>query len=182
MNPALDAPRNGHAMKPLLSLCIALVAFCAPGTVQAQARNEGHTLGPVVGGALHWCTFNRPCNWTGHATIALGVVYGLRKLDVAPEVAAGSAVLLFVGKEIRDHMKWGDFGSTDSIGDLAAGVLGALVGYHFFAESHEPGPVQPMVAPQTTGVSIGLRVGLRSGVSPARTAAVPMPRGEPPGE
>lgn len=37
---------------------------------------------------------------------------------------------MFVGKEIRDQMKWGVLGSADSNGDLVSGLAGSLLAYY----------------------------------------------------
>jgi hypothetical protein len=87
----------------------------------------------AMGDAVHWCTFNRPCNWGSHATIATGIVWGLSRLDVKPEYAAVTAALFFVGKEVRDHQKWGHvLGTPDSMVDMLSGVAGAYFGYRLF--------------------------------------------------
>jgi len=145
-------------MKPLLPLRIALCLVGLPTLLAAQDATREHALGPV-GHALHWCTFNTPCNWTSHAAIAAGVVAGLRRAEVSPKLAAASAALLFVAKEVRDHARWGDFGSTDSLGDLAAGVLGAYVGYRLFGRDHES-RLAPILVEDGEATRVGLRLRL----------------------
>ncbi len=115
-----------------LSAAMVLVCLSSPAAaVQAADPPERSTMGQAV----HWCVFNRPCNWTGHAAIAAGVVWGLRQVDVRPEYAAAVAALVFVGKELRDEAKWGQvLGTPDSMGDLLSGVAGAYLGYRLFGE------------------------------------------------
>jgi hypothetical protein len=110
--------------RPLIVLPLALVMLAAPARTQAQNAPD---RGPV-GEALHKCMFNRPCNWTGHATLGAGIVLGLHQLNVKAEYAAILSSLVWVGKELRDERKWGDvLGTPDSNGDLLSGVLGAWV-------------------------------------------------------
>jgi hypothetical protein len=113
----------------------------------------------MVGEAMHWCIFNRPCNWAGHATIALGVTYGLSRLDVPRGYAAGAAALLFVGKEFRDQAKWGNvLGTPDSIGDMLSGIAGATVGYLLLRDVSRP---VELGVTETGSMAIGVRVETR---------------------
>jgi hypothetical protein len=128
-----------------VALPLAWLALSVPVRVDAQARTEAASANVpvtteearrgVIAEAWHRCVFNRPCNWTGHATLAMGVVWGLDRLSVRTDVAAIAAALVFVGKEVRDDRKWGHvLGSTDSMGDMLSGFLGAYVGYRLFRE------------------------------------------------
>src|SRR5262245_21261831 len=99
------------------------ILLAAPIQLQAQ------TSGAFVSRAYHYCTFTRPCNWGSHAILAFGATYTLNKVGLPRGAAAGAAALLFVGKEVRDHLKWGVLGSADSNGDLAAGLIGAVIAY-----------------------------------------------------
>jgi hypothetical protein len=103
---------------------VGLLACVSPASSRAQTDTN------MLGRTMHACTFNRPCNWTAHAAIAFGATYGLRALHVPTAWAAGTAALLFVGKELRDQMKWGVLGTADSNGDLVSGLAGALLAYH----------------------------------------------------
>jgi hypothetical protein len=116
------------------------VRSSAQERVRAEREPVRATERPtLVGDAMHWCIFNRPCNWAGHASIALGVTYGLNRLDVPREYAAGAAALVFVGKELRDHAKWGNvWGTPDSVGDMLSGFAGATVGYLLLREVSRP--------------------------------------------
>jgi hypothetical protein len=147
-------------MQPLRSLRIALALIIAPTLASAQTGEPQRKLGPI-GDAAHWCTFTRPCNWASHAGIALGVAQAMPKLGVSREVAAGAAALLFVGKEVRDHLKWGDFGSRDSLGDLAAGLVGAYVGYRLHGREEKPGTVTPVIYSTDGDAAVGVRLKLR---------------------
>jgi len=112
--------------RPLCALPFALFMLAAPVRAPAQ---DAPQRGPL-GEALHKCMFNRPCNWTGHATIGAGIVFGLRELNVKAGYAAIVSSLVWVGKELRDERKWGNvLGTTDSNGDLLSGVLGAWIAY-----------------------------------------------------
>jgi hypothetical protein len=102
--------------------------LAAPATLRAQAPG-------LLSRAIHDCTFTTPCNWSSHAILAFGATYALNKAGVPRAASAGTAVLFFVGKEVRDHLKWGVLGSADSNGDLAAGVIGAVVAYHVLRHS-----------------------------------------------
>jgi hypothetical protein len=129
-------------MKPL-TLSVAALLLCM-GSVRAEAQvsqtptpasNESHTIGHAV----HWCVFNRPCNWTGHASIAFGVVWGLDRMNVPTKYAAAASALLFFGKEVRDDLKWGHvLGTTDSMGDMLSGFAGAAAGYVLFHDTKPP--------------------------------------------
>jgi hypothetical protein len=142
-------------MRPLVALPLAALLLFAPGQGSAQARARVAPERGAVGEAVHWCMFNRPCNWSSHATIAAGIVWGLRRVDVAPEHAAAVAALVFVGKEVRDHLKWGNvLGTPDSMGDMVSGFVGAYVGYRLFARRT---PVQLVVTPDR-GTTVGLQV------------------------
>lgn len=130
-----------------------LGAVVAHGADPAAAQLPA--LGGTVGEAVHWCTFERACNWSAHASIAAGIVWGLRRADVGPELAATVAALVFVGKEIRDDAKWGGvLGTRDSMADMLSGVLGAYVGYRLFGGS---GPVQLTVTP-ADGTTVEVRL------------------------
>ncbi len=102
--------------------------FLAAALVTLQPTSAAAQHRPF-GDAGHWCTFNRPCNWTAHAAIAFGTTYALDGLNVPLPLAAGVGAGLFLGKEIRDHLKWGDFWTFDSLVDLASGVVGAGAAY-----------------------------------------------------
>jgi len=118
-------------MKTLLTA--ALVFGWSLGAITAQARAQAP--GNFLTQALHDCTFTRPCNWSSHALIAFGGTYALHKLGVPKEAAAGAAALLFVGKEVRDHLKWRVLGSPDSNGDMISGCAGALLAYFVLQRS-----------------------------------------------
>jgi hypothetical protein len=142
---AEDGPqREENAVTlPLRAVTMGIVlTFSALGQASAQAP-------PAPTGvrhAFHWCLANRPCNWSSHATIAGGIVWGLSRVEVKPELAALAAALVFVGKEVRDDRKWGNvLGSTDSMGDLLSGVAGAYVGYRLFGHTRNQGLPPVMV-------------------------------------
>jgi len=135
-----------------LSVAVVLVCMATPAAARQAA---GTPERGAMGEAVHWCVFNRPCNWTGHATIAAGVVWGLRRMDVRPEYAAVFAALVFVGKELRDHRKWGHvLGTPDSMGDLLSGVAGAYLGYRLFGEKRRTTLVVTPNGATTVGVRI----------------------------
>jgi hypothetical protein len=140
-----------------------VLAFAATGRASAQAA----PVRSPVGQAVHWCVFNRPCNWTGHATIAGGIVWGLSRADVKPEIAATLAALVFVGKEVRDDRKWGNvLGTPDSMGDLLSGLAGAYVGYRLFRRGSGKGvlPVAVSVHPdEGAHLEFRFQLGDRSG-------------------
>jgi hypothetical protein len=94
------------------------------------AASAAQSSGNIVGRVVHDCTFSRPCNWGSHAVIAFSTAYVLRELHVPAPAAAGAAMLLYVGKEVRDHLKWRVLGSADSNGDLLSGCAGALLAYY----------------------------------------------------
>jgi hypothetical protein len=79
--------------------------------------------------AFRYCTMTQPCNWSSHALIAFSATHALKYLQVPLPVAAGTAALFYVGKEVRDHLKWGVLGSADSNGDMVSGCAGALIAY-----------------------------------------------------
>jgi len=138
----------------LNALSVAAVLVCLPAPAAAR-QAAGPQERSTVGDAVHWCVFNRPCNWTGHAAIAAGVVWGLRRVDVRPEYAAVVAALVFVGKEVRDHRKWGHvLGTPDSMGDLLSGVAGAYVGYRLFGETRRTS----LVVTPDRGTTVGVRI------------------------
>jgi len=107
-----------------LALGLALASLGNATDARAQA------LPQPFAAAFDFCAFNRPCNWASHAAIAFGAAYLLHRLDVPEAAAAGAAALFYVGKEIRDHMRWGVLGSTDSNGDILSGCAGALLAYY----------------------------------------------------
>jgi len=111
---------------PIIPLALGL-AFASLGTA---THAYAQALLRPVSAAFEFCTFNRPCNWASHATIAFGAAYVLHRLDIPDAAAAGAAALFYVGKEIRDHMRWGVLGSTDSNGDILSGCAGALLAYY----------------------------------------------------
>ncbi len=107
-----------------LGLALGFLIVARPERTTAQAA------GNLLTQAVHDCTFARPCNWTSHALIAFGTTYLLHRLRVPAPAAAGAAALLYVGKEVRDHLKWGVLGSADSNGDLLSGCAGALIAFY----------------------------------------------------
>jgi len=126
-----------------------------PAVVRAQTPHDTR-----IGQAMHWCLFNRPCNWTSHASIATGIVYGLDRLNIRTEYAAAFAALVFVGKEVRDHLKWGDvLGSPDSMGDMLSGFIGASAGYLLFRDR----PRSPLALDVSAdgGTRVGVRLPLK---------------------
>jgi len=146
---------------------LAWLALSVPVHLAAQARTEASSANipisatergrGIVAEAYHRCVFNRPCNWSGHATIALGVVWGLDRLHVRTDVAAIAAALVFVGKEVRDERKWGDvLGTPDSMGDMLSGFIGAYVGYRLFREQERPVLVDMTPSGPTVTVRIPL--------------------------
>ena len=150
-----------------VALPLAWLALGVPARIAAQTRMDATSANipmsttaserSVVAEAYHRCVFNRPCNWTGHATIALGVVWGLDRLHVRTDVAAIAAALVFVGKEVRDHRKWGDvLGTPDSMGDMVSGFVGAYIGYRLFRERERPVLVGTTAAGPTVTVRIPL--------------------------
>ncbi|MGH7502121.1 MAG: hypothetical protein ACREL7_10225 [Longimicrobiales bacterium] len=144
-------------MKPLSAVAILVVLmFTAvePATAQSSTNRSD------VGQAVHWCLFNRPCNWSGHATIATGIVWGLSRAELRPEYAAVAAALVFVGKEFRDDRKWGNvLGSADSMGDLLSGVAGAYLGYRLFHRSEKRSrPTVSLEMSVSDGPSVGLQI------------------------
>jgi hypothetical protein len=143
--------------RPLIALPLAVFLMAAPVRAQAQ----GAPTRSPVGEALHRCVFNRPCNWVGHASIGAGIVVGLHKLHVRTEYAAALSALVWVGKELRDEAKWGGvLGTTDSMGDLASGVLGAWVAYRLVRRHDEGGPLLAVTrdAERRTNVEVKLRL------------------------
>jgi len=129
--------RLGKSATALLLAAAASASFAAP----TEAQEYG-----VLGAPGHWCTFNRTCNWTAHASIAFGTTYALHKLDVPLHFAAGAGAALFLGKEIRDHRKWGDFWTFDSLVDLGTGVAGAGIAYWLLKPDESAMPM-PYVDP-----------------------------------
>jgi hypothetical protein len=119
--------------RPLIALPLAWLMLAVPLRVQAQAGPQRGR----VGEAVHRCVFNRPCNWTGHATIGAGIVLGLHELNVKAEYAAAVSALVWLGKELRDDAKWGGvLGTSDSNGDLLSGLFGTYVAYRV-VRAHE---------------------------------------------
>ena len=111
-----------------LALGLALASVASLGTA-THAEAQGLLLPAAA--AFDFCAFNRPCNWASHAAIAFGAAWLLHhQLDVPAAAAAGAAALFYVGKELRDHMRWGVLGSTDSNGDILSGCAGALLAYY----------------------------------------------------
>jgi hypothetical protein len=109
-------------------------------------------------GLIHRCIFNRPCNWTSHAAIASGVVFGLHELKVRSEYALAASALLYIGKEVRDHLKWGNvLGTYDSNGDVVSGVLGAYISYRL-VKHMERKSVRPLLVPDGAGTTLGLEI------------------------
>jgi hypothetical protein len=100
-----------------------IILIAAPIQLQAQSSRA------FLGRAYHYCTFTQACNWSSHAIIAFSATYMLNKAGLPRGASAGAAALFFVGKEVRDHLKWGVLGSADSNGDLATGVIGAAIAY-----------------------------------------------------
>jgi hypothetical protein len=122
----LGMPLRGAAQTPRNMLNTQARSVPAPPVVAPRS---------AAGEALHWCIFNRPCNWSAHASIAMGVVWGLDRMHVRTEYAAAAAALLFLGKEVRDDRKWGHvLGTPDSMGDMLSGFAGAYVGYRLFRD------------------------------------------------
>lgn len=130
---------------------ILIAAACAvtPSKVEAQE------YGPL-GAPGHWCTFNRACNWTAHAGIAFGTTYALNKVHVPLPIAAGAGAALFVGKEVRDHMKWGDFWTFDSLVDLGTGVAGAGLAYWLLRPDEPTGAAPYLGEDGQLGLSLNL--------------------------
>lgn len=120
----LRAPRRANRFVRLCFGFLTVLAAIVVNPAQVEAQEYG-----FLGAPGHWCTFNRACNWTAHAGIAFGTTYALDKLGVPLPLAAGTGAALFVGKEVRDHMKWGDFWTFDSLVDLGTGVVGAGLAY-----------------------------------------------------
>ena len=122
--------------RSLIVLPMVLFMLAAP----VRAQEAGVQERSAVGAALHKCMFNKPCNWTGHATIGAGIVFGLHKLNVKAEYAAVASALVWVGKELRDEAKWGNvLGTTDSTGDLLSGLAGAYLAYRII-RAHDRQP------------------------------------------
>jgi hypothetical protein len=137
------------------------VALSLAGVVPAMAQIVDDRSG--VGDAVHWCLFNRPCNWSGHASIATGIVWGLRRADVKAEFAAVAAALVFLGKEVRDDMKWGNvLGTADSMGDLVSGFAGAYLGYRL-VRGDGSGGASPVSLGMTADEGATLEVRIRTG-------------------
>lgn len=149
-----------------LIVAVAVLVLFVPvrSSAQEAANAERAPVGAkerptLVGEAMHWCIFNRPCNWASHATIALGVTYGLSRLDVPRGYAAGAAALLFVGKEFRDQAKWGNvLGTSDSVGDMLSGIAGAAMGYLLLREVSRP---VELAVTETGSMAIGVKVETR---------------------
>lgn len=117
-----------------LALGLALASLASLGTA-THADAQGLLLPATA--AFDFCAFNRPCNWTSHAAIAFGAAWLLHhRLHVPEAAAAGAAALFYVGKEIRDHMRWGVLGSEDSNGDILSGCAGALLAYYLARWPH----------------------------------------------
>jgi hypothetical protein len=152
-------------MRPLI-VAVAVLVLSVPVRSSAQERvrsepapSQATERPTLVGEAVHWCVFNRPCNWTSHASIALGVTYGLSRLDVPRGYAAGAAALLFVGKEFRDQAKWGNvLGTPDSMGDMLSGIAGATVGYLLLREVSRP---VELAVTEEGSMAVGVRLGTR---------------------
>ncbi len=109
---------------------ISLALGFALASLGTATHASAQTFLPPVAAAFDFCAFNRPCNWASHAAIAFGMANLLHRLDVPEAAAAGAAALFYVGKEIRDHVRWGVLGSTDSNGDILSGCAGALLAYY----------------------------------------------------
>src|SRR5690606_21989403 len=107
---------------------ISLALGFALASLGTATHASAQTFLPPVAAAF--CAFNRACNWASHAAIAFGMANLLHRLDVPEAAAAGAAALFYVGKEIRDHVRWGVLGSTDSNGDILSGCAGALLAYY----------------------------------------------------
>lgn len=116
--------RRPIGLQGLLPALILTIAVIGAAPANASAQEYG-----FLGAPGHWCTFNRACNWTAHAGIAFGTTYVLDKVGVPLPVAAGAGAALFIGKEVRDHIKWGDFWTFDSLVDMGTGVAGAGLAY-----------------------------------------------------
>ena len=106
-----------------LALAASITVLGCPLRTAAQSPLK------FAGDAFRYCTMHQPCNWSSHALIAFSATQALNYLRVPLPVAAGTAALFYVGKEVRDHLKWGVLGSADSNGDMASGCAGALVAY-----------------------------------------------------
>ena len=141
-------PRRFSRTLGLLAVLLG-IGFGRPAPAEAQIT--------VFGAPGHWCTFNRPCNWTAHAGIAFGTTWALHKVDVPLPLAAGIGGGLFLGKEIRDHVKWGDFWTFDSLVDLGTGVAGAALAYWVLKPDDETPVPMPVVGRDGT---VGLQLRL----------------------
>ncbi len=130
-------------MKMVIKLVLATGLLMLPPRDQVRAQSSDN----LVGRAVHQCTFTRACNWGSHALIAFGATYALHELELPIAAAAGTAALLYVGKEVRDHLRWGVIGSADSNGDILSGWAGALIAYYMIKHS---------LRDSLTGVSVQL--------------------------
>lgn len=145
----------------LLMVAVAALLLLAPVRSAAQQTRApvDVTEPTLVGGAVHWCIFNRPCNWASHASIALGIAYGMDRLGAPPRYAAGAAALVFIAKEIRDDRKWGNvLGTPDSMGDMLSGFVGASVGFVLLRD--RGGPVDFAVT-GTNSMTVGVQIQTR---------------------
>jgi hypothetical protein len=143
--------RQAYALSVLALSCLA-----APVSAQIEIIER------PIDEAVHWCAFRRPCNWTSHAAIGAGIVVGLHALDVKPEYAAAASALFYIGKEVRDHAKWGNvLGTLDSNIDMATGVAGAVTGWFLTRDRRHPRAVEVAVGGGEGGGTIGLQITTR---------------------
>ena len=118
-------------MRTTTTIPLALALGLALASLATATHAGAQDLLLPAAAVYDFCAFNRPCNWASHAAIAFGAAWLLhQRLDVPEAAAAGAAALFYVGKEIRDHMRWGVLGSEDSNGDILSGCAGALLAYY----------------------------------------------------
>jgi hypothetical protein len=114
-------------------------AFVFAGFVDASAQT---TVTQTPQAAYQWCATYAPCNYTSHFAIAAGMVVGAKELGLPRKVAAPLAVAFYTYREVRDDRRWpGNWGSRDSVLDIATAVAGAAVGYALPSKPRKGGAV-----------------------------------------
>jgi hypothetical protein len=120
--------KKAKAMMPrMLAVLAGLFMLAGAGEVSAQ------TLPGPAANAYQWCALRAPCNYTSHFAIAAGLVVGARELGVSRDVAAPLTIVFYTLREVRDDRRWpGNWGTRDSVLDIATAVAGAALGYFIF--------------------------------------------------
>lgn len=135
---------------------VALALTASIAVLGCPLRTVAQSPFKLAGDAFRYCRATQPCNWSSHALIAFSATQALSYLRVPLPLAAGTAALFYVGKEVRDHLKWGVLGSADSNGDMASGCAGALVAYFIARRSLDQAQVAVEFS-ERTWITVRLR-------------------------